>query len=148
MICHVSFRSSQKSLQLPHRPPGSIDLGRKDPIAARRCNTVIKNDERAQISSKGLMKLRNERRRFKNISICVTELPTIPFLHRVRLPRGRKSPAKPPVPDCILPNDGVITPPPTSNRRYRPRSPTPTRQWFDTYRHSDGTLLPNPSKGR
>lgn len=148
MICHASFRSSQKSLQLPHRPHGSIDLGRKDPIAAGRRNTAVRNDEIAQISSKSLMKLRNERRRFKNISICVTELPITPFLHRVRIPRGRKSPAKPPVPDCILPIDDFIIRHPPPNRRIRPQSPPPTRQWFDTYRHSDGTLLPNPSKGR
>ena len=146
MICHVSFRSSQKLLQLPHRPHGSIDLGRKDPIAAERCNTAVRNDEIAQISSKSLMKLRNERRRFKHISICVTELPITPFLHRVRIPRSRKSPAKSSVPYCIIPNGGFKIPPPTPSRRSRPQPPPPTRQWFDTYRHSD--VLPNPSKGR
>ena len=146
MICHASFRSSQKSLHLPHRPHGSIYLGRNDPVAAGRCNTAVENDDIVQISSISLMKLRNERRRFKNISICVTELPITPFLHRVRIPKGRTSPAKPLVSDCVLLNSDFIISPLTLNRQGRPRSPPPTRQWFDNYRHSDGMLLPNPSK--
>lgn len=147
MICRASFRSSQKSLQLPHRPLGSIDLGRVDPIAAGSCNRGVRNDETAQTPSINLMKLRNERRRFKNISIYVTELPVTPFLHRVQIPGGEKKPAEPPVPDYIRPHGGSISP--LLKQPYRPRSPTPAQQFFG-YRRSDVASFPNrnPSMGR
>lgn len=148
MICHASFRSSQKSFQLPHRPSGSIDWGRKDPIAAGSCNSGVRNSETTQTPSISLMKLRNERRRFKNISIYVTKLPVTPFPHCVRIPGGEKQTAKPPVPDYIRPKGGFILTSRLPKQPQRPRSPTPTQNLSDTYQRSDGALLLNLSRGR
>lgn len=147
MICHASFHSSQKSLQFQYRPPGSIDLGQKDPIATGPCNSAVGNDETDRTSSKILMILRNERRSFKNISICVTKLPATPFLHRVRIPGEKKKPATPSVPDYIHPDGRSMLYSRAPMKRHKPRSPPPTRQLIGG-RHSDGTLLPNPSRGR
>lgn len=146
MICHASFRSSQKSLQLPYRPPRSIDLGQKDPIATGPCTSAVGNDETAQTPSKNLMILRNERRRFKNISICVTKRPVTPFLHRVRIPGEKKKPATPSVPEYIHPDGRSMLYSRAPMQRYKLRSPPPIRQLIGG-RHSDGTLLPNPSRG-
>ena len=79
--CKAWFRSSRKSLPLPHRPPemNGFVLDQATEANGPRRQAVGWGRSGLSISEESLRKLRNERRSFKNVSIYVTELPATPL---------------------------------------------------------------------